>query len=141
MTRPIRRSVMTNVRTPESLPYHPTSKKTIWIIIRRSFIWVRRAGINHYALQGFHCQRNGAVPILSLYALHIQIPEIYLRQWHHHCSNAKSQPSSTNFPSLTVHHPAGHWCFPTSRVETRIFHNPRPVVIRTFPNTKRLLLR
>jgi len=36
---------------------------------------------------------------------------------------------------------ARHWCFPTSLVETRIFHNPRPVVIRTFPNTKRLLLR
>jgi len=141
MTRPIRRTVMTKARTPESLPYEQTTKKKIWIINKSSFIYLRCAGLSHYALQGFHCQRAGAGPILSLHALRCQIPEIYLPQWHHHCSNANSQPSLTNFPSLTVHHPARHWCFPTSLVETRIFHNPRPVVIRTFPNTKRLHLR
>jgi len=141
MTTLISRLVMTTVRTPESPPYHLTSKKTIWIINRRSFILVRRAGRSHYALQGFHCQRNLAVPILSFHTLRFQIPEIYLQQWHHHSSNAKSHPSSTNYLSLTVHHPPGHWCFPTSLVETRIVHNLRPVVIRMFPNTKRLLLR
>jgi len=132
---------MTTVRTPENPRYHPTSKKMIWIINRISSVLVRRAGRSHYALQGFHCQRHGVLPILSLHALHFQIPQIYLRQWHHHCSNAKSHPSSPKYHSLTVHHPPGHWCFPPSLVETRIFHNPRPVVIRTFPNTNRALLR
>jgi len=98
-------------------------------------------GTSHYALQGFHCHRNRAVLILSLDAFCFQIPEINLRQWHHHCSNAKSHPASTNYPSLTVQHPPGHWCFPTSLVETRIFHNPRPLAIGIFPNTKTLLLR
>jgi len=141
MPWPIRRSKLTTVRTQESPPYHPTSKMTILIINSRSFIWASRAGTRHYAPEGFHCQRNGAVLILSLHALCFQIPEIDLWQWHHHCSNAKSHPSSTNHPNLTVHHPPRHWCFPTNPVETTIFHNPRPGVIRTFPNTKRALLR
>jgi len=102
---------------------------------------LRCARTSHYALHGFHCQRKRAVPILSLHTLRFQILEIYLRQRHHHCSNAKSHPSSTNYPSLTVHHSPRHWCFPTSLVDTRIFHNPRPVVIRTFHNNKRALLR
>jgi len=61
-------------------------------------------------------------------------------QWHHHCSKAKSQPSSTYYLSLTMHHPPRRCCY-ACLVETRMFHNPRPVQIRTFPNTKRLLLR
>jgi hypothetical protein len=40
-----------------------------------------------------------------------------------------------------MHHPPGHRSFPTCLVEARLFHHPRPVVIRTFPNTKRLLVR
>jgi len=134
------RSVMTKVRTLESLPYCQTSKKTIRITNRRSCFKARRAGTCHYKVQAFHCQRNGAVPILSLHALRFQLPEIQLGQWHHHCSNAKSQSSSTNYPSLMVHHPPRR-CRYASLVETRMFRNPRPVQIRTFPNTKRLLLR
>jgi len=85
--------------------------------------------------------RNGAVPKLSLHSLLVQHPEIYLRRWHYQCTNAKCHPSSMNYTCLTVHLPPGLMCFPTSPVETRIFQNPRPVVIRTFPNTKRLVLR
>jgi len=136
MTRPIRGLVMMTVTTLANPPHHLTSKKTIWIINRRSFILVRRDRTSHYALQGFHCQRNGAVLILSLHALRFQIPEICLRQWHNHCSNTKCHPSSTKYSSRIVHHPPGHWCFPPSLVETRIFHNLRPVVMRMFPNTK-----
>ena len=85
--------------------------------------------------------KNRAVPILALHTLCFEIAEIYLLQWHHHCSNTKSHPSSTNYPSLTMYDSPGHWYFPTSLAETRIFHNPRPVVIKMFPNTKRLHLR
>jgi len=132
---------MTTVTTLESPPYCLTSKKMIWIINRRSFNYVRHAGTSHYALQGFHCRRNSAVPILSLHALCFQIPEIYLQQRNHHCSNSTSHLSSTNYPRLTVHHLPGHWCFPTSLGETRKVHNTRPVVIRTFSNNKGLDLR
>jgi len=69
-----------------------------------------------------------------------QIPEIQLGQWHHHCSSAKIQPSSTNYQSLIVHHPPRR-CRYARPVETRMFHNPRPVEIRMFPNTTRLLKR
>jgi len=92
-----------------------------------------------YELQRFHYERTGPMPILSLHALHLQIPEIYLRQWYNHCSTAKSHPPSTNCPCLNMNHLPGHWSFPTSPVETRLLSNLRPVVIRTFPNTKRLL--
>jgi len=128
------------VKTPQSPPYCLTSKKTIWITNRRSYFLARRTGRGHYELQEFHCQRKGAVPILLLHTLRFQLPEIQLTQWHHHCSNAKSHSSSTNHASLTVHHPPRR-CRYTSLVETRMFHNPSPVQIRTFPNTKRQLLR
>jgi hypothetical protein len=129
------------VRTAESPPYNLTSKMLISIINRRSLFQVRRAGTSYYVLHKFHCETNGGVPILLMHTLHFQIPTIYLRQWHQHCSNAKSHPSTIHDPSLTMLHPPGHWCFPTSLVETTLFHNQKPVVIKTFPNTKWLLLR
>jgi len=106
-----------------------------------SLIQVRCDQTSHYTQQGFHWHTNRAVPILSLHALHFQIVIIYLQQWHHHFLNANSYPSSTNFPIMTVHHLSRPWCFPPSLVETRIFHNPRPLGTRTFHNTKRLHLR
>ena len=39
-----------------------------------------------------------------------------------------------------AHLPA-HWCYSTGPVETRMLHNPRPAVIRTYPKTTRPLLR
>jgi len=48
--------------------------------------------------------------------------------------------SSTNYPSPMVHYPP-RCCRYATLVETRMFHNPRPVQIRMFPNTKMLLLR
>jgi hypothetical protein len=137
----IRRSVMTMARTPQSPRSHVTLMKTIWIINSWFFIQVRHAGTSHYALQGLHCQWHIAILILSLHTLCFQIPKIYLQQWHHQCPNAKSHLSSTNYPSLTMHNLPGHWFYPTSLVETIIFQNSRPVVIRMFPNTKKLLLR
>ena len=141
---PIRTSVMTkvraNVRTLVSSPYHPTSKKTIRITSRRCYFLARCAGASHYELQGFHCQRNRAVPILLLHARCLQIAKSHLGQWHHHNSNAKSPPTSTNHPTLIMHH-LPRCCLNPNLVETRMLHNPRPVQIRTFPNTKRLLLR
>jgi hypothetical protein len=92
MTRPMRTLVLTTVWTMESPSCHPTSKNTMWIIYRRSFIAVRHAGISHYALQGFHPQRIWAMPILSLHALRFQILDIYLRQWHYQSSNAHVIP-------------------------------------------------
>ena len=132
--------VSAKVRTPEIPRYHPTSKQTIWITHSRSNFYARPAGTGLYELHGFHCQRNVAVPILLLHALCFQIPENHLGQWHHHCSNPKCQPSSTSHLSLTVHHPPRRRCNP-SQVETRMLHNPRPVQIRNFPDTKRLRLR
>jgi len=93
---------------------------------RRFCCFARRAWTRLHEIQKFHCERNGAVLILSLYALHHQIPEMQVGQWHQHCSNAKSQPSSTYYPSLTVHYPPRH-CPYVSEVQTRIFHNPKPV--------------
>jgi len=84
---------------------------------------------------------NGAMPTLSLHALCFQMPKIHLRQWHHQSSNFKCQPSSTNHWNLAAYHMPGDWCYPTSLLETRMLHNPRCVVIRMFPTTKRLLLR
>ena len=76
-------------------------------------------------------QRNGAVPLLSLPALHFRSGPS-----HHHCSNAENQPS-TNLASLTLYRCSR---FPRP-VETRMFLNQRPVEITTFGNTKWLLLR
>jgi len=50
------------------------------------------------------------------------------------------QPSSTSYPSLTVHH-LPRCCHYTSLVETRMLNNPRPVEVKMFSNTKRLLVR
>jgi len=66
---------MTIVRTPKSPPYHLPTKKTIWIINSGFFILVRHAGTRHYAPEGFHWHRNGAMPILSFHALCFQIPQ------------------------------------------------------------------
>ena len=140
MTIRIRRLVMMYVRTLDCPPYHLILKKTIWITNRRSYFYARRAGTSHYKLQVFNLQRNSAMPLLSLHALHFQIPAIQLGQRHHHCSNANSQPSSTNYQSLTVQHPPRCCCY-SSLVETRMFHNPGLVLIRMFLITKRLPLR
>jgi len=144
MMLPIRTSVMAKlrpeVRTLKSPRYHPTSKKTICITSRRCYFLARCTGTSLYKLQGLHCERNVDVPILLLHALCFQIPENHLGQWHHHCSNANSQPFTTIHPSPTMHHPPRR-CHNPSLVETRMFHNPRPVQSRTFPNTKRLLLK
>jgi len=140
MTIPIRRLVVTPVSTPESPPYCPTSETTIWIIIRRSCFLARHAGTSHFKLQGVLCQWHWALSILSLHVLRFQIPEIQPGQWHHHCSNAKSRPSSTNYQSPTLHHTPRCCCY-ASLVDTEMFHNPRPVQIRAFPNTKSLLSR
>jgi len=136
MTIPIRRSAMTKVKTLESLPCHPISKKTIWTSGKRSFIKTRHAVIRQYGLHCFHCQRNGAVQILSLPALHLRICDIQPVRLDHHCSSAQSQ-SSTYHASLTLYR---HSRFPRP-VATRMFLNERPVEITTFLNTKRLLLR
>jgi len=144
MKIPIRTLVMVKVRVkvrkPECPRFHPTLKKTICNTSRRFYFYGRRAGTNVYELQGFHCERNVAVLILLLHVLCFQIPENHLSQWHHHCSNAKSKPSSTSHPSLTMHH-LPRRCRNPSLGDTRMLNNPRPVQIRTFPNTKRLLLR
>jgi len=144
MTIPIGESVNTKVRakviTTERPPDHPTLEKTIAITSKQSYSYVRRAGIISYQLQQFHCQRNGAVPIVSLHNFYFQIPKNYPGQWHHECSNAQSQAVATHHSSVTVHHPP-RCCHNPSLVEIRMLHNPRPVQIRTFPNTKRLLLR
>ena len=77
--------------------------------------------------------------VLSFNALHFQIPKIQLRQCHHHCSHANSQPSSTPLLSLMVQPPrCSHYSSP---LETRILHNQRPVDIRIFTNTKWLRWR
>ena len=47
----------------------------IWIINSRSIISGRCAGTGHNAAEGFHCQRNGAVPILSLHTLCSKFPK------------------------------------------------------------------
>jgi len=56
MTIPIRGSMMTKVRTPESPTYHWTSKKAIYITSKRSNILARRTETSHCELQGFHCK-------------------------------------------------------------------------------------
>jgi len=73
------------------------------------------------------------VPELSLHTLRFQIPENHLGQWHHHCSNTTSQPSSTNYPGLTIYY-LPRCCRISSPVETRMLHNPRQVLNRTFTN-------
>jgi len=55
MTTPIRSSVITKVKTLESPPSCPTSKKAIWITNRRCWFEVRHARTSHQELQGFHC--------------------------------------------------------------------------------------
>ena len=139
MTIPIWRSIIMKVRALESPPYHLTSKKTIWITNRWIYYLARHAGTSHYKLQGFHCQNNRAMLILSLHILCFQVSEIQPGQWHHHCPNAKCKPSTTNYLSLTVHLPPRHCRYPRL-VEKRMFHNPTPVRIRMFLNTKWLLL-
>jgi len=104
-----------------------------------SNILARHHGTSQYKLQEIQCHRIGTVPILSLYTLHFQIPNIQLGQWHNHHSNAKSQPSSITYLSVAVHHLPRCSCCP-SLLETRVFHKSRPVEIRTFPNTEALLL-
>ena len=76
MTIPIGKSAATKVNTLENPPQQPISKKTIWTTRRTSYIQTRHAVIRQYELHGFHCQRNGAVQILSLHALHFQICDI-----------------------------------------------------------------
>jgi len=132
--------VRAEVRTPESPPYHLPWKMMIRITSSWSYFKARRTETSHDKLQGFHCSRPVALSILLLNALCFQIPDNHLGQWHHHYSNVYSQPSSTNLPSLTMHHPPRR-CHNPSLVETRMFHNTRPVHIRTFPYTERLLLR
>jgi len=46
MTISIRRVVMMTVRAPKSPRYHPTSKQTIWIPNRKSYISDRHAGMS-----------------------------------------------------------------------------------------------
>jgi len=134
---PIGSSARMRVKTLESPPCHPISKKTIWPTSRRSYIKTRRAVIRQYELQGRHGQRNGAVQILSLPALHFQICDIQPGPWHQHCSNAKSQPS-TYHVSLTLYRRSR---FPRLVVITICLNTSLVVVITTFPNTKRLRLR
>jgi len=134
INRAIRRSVMMKVRTMEYTPYHLTWKRTIWIINWRSFVQATNTEPSCQEQKGFHCRRNGVEPTLSLHALCFQIPKIHLRQWHHHhSSTAKSRPSSTNYWSQTMHHAPGHWCYPISLKEIRMFRNPWPVVITMCP--------
>lgn len=128
---------MMKVKTAESPPNHPASTKPIWITNRQSHFKARHLGTTDYELQGFHCQSNGALPILLLHAFCFEILEIHLGQWHHHCSNVKSQPSSTNYPSVTQHSAPRNCAYP-SLVQTRIYHNPRRAEIRTFPNCNML---
>jgi len=92
-------------------------------------------GLTCYKAQGFHHQRNEAMPILTLHAPCFQLSDIHPGQLHHHCSNANRKPSSTNHPRLTMHYPRRCCCNP-SLVETRMLHNQSPVQIRMFPNTK-----
>lgn len=131
---------MKTVRAPESPPYCLTSKMTIWITNWRFFFQDRYARRSHQELQRIDCQCTSAEPIVSWHALPFQMPEIPLSQWQHHCSNTNSQLFSTNYPSLTVHHPPGCCCY-ASQLETRILHNPRLVLFRTSPNTKWQYLR
>jgi len=127
-------------RTPKCPHYQLALKKTIWITGRRFYFWTRGTGTCLYTLQGFHYQRDRAVPILLLHALRFLIPKNHLDQWHHCCSNAESRPSPTNHPSLTMHH-LPRCCRKPRLLETRMINNPRPVQIRTFRYHKRLLLR
>ena len=83
MTIPISRSAMTKVKTLERPRCHPISKKAIWSTGRKSYIQTRRALIRQYTLQGFQCQRKGAVPILSFPTLHFQIYDIQSGPLHH----------------------------------------------------------
>ena len=135
MMIPIRRLPIMTLRIPESPPCHLTIMKTFWIINRRFFIQARCTGARHYELYRFHCQSNIAVPILSLHALHSQIPEIQLWQLCHFCSNTERQPSSPNYLSHTMHHPPRR-CHYLCLVQTWMLHNPRPVEICIFPNSK-----
>lgn len=135
MIVPIMRSVITKVKTRESPPCHPISKKTISTASRRSNIQARHTAISHYELHWFHCQRNGAAQILSLQALHFVICDIQPGPEHHRCSNAKTK-TSTYYASPTLY-PLRHSRFPRL-VDSRMFLNERPVEITLFPNTKRL---
>jgi hypothetical protein len=139
MMSPIRRAVTTKLKTPESPPYHGSLIKIFWITKWRSGFWARYTGINPCQWQGFYCQINRAVQILVLYALRFQIPVVQLSRWHHHYRKADSHRSSTNYPSLTIHH-SPRRCPYTSLVETRMFHNRRPAHIRAFPHTSRWIL-
>jgi len=132
------RLAMGMVKTLESPYCHPISKRTIWTTSRRSNIDTRRTVIRQYELHGFNYLRNGAVPIQSLHALHLHICDILLGPYHHHYSNANSQPS-TYYASLILYPPRRSH-FPML-VETRMFLNQRPEEITTFPNTRRLLVR
>jgi len=124
-----RRLAMTSVRILKCLPSFQTFKNTIWICNRRSNLSALCGGSSHCELQGLHCERNGAMWILSLHTLHVSLPKIQLGQLHHHCSNAKSQASSIHYPSLTMHRPP------------RRSRYPILLKTRRFPNTKRLRLR
>jgi hypothetical protein len=137
---PIRWSRMTNVRIPESPPHRPTMMKTMWITSRRSCVKSRCARKSSYEWPGSHCLKTRAMPILLLHAVQFQMNEIELRQWHHYSSITESQPSSTNRPTLTVHHPLKR-CDYAIQAKTRLFHNQNPVQMRMFPNTRRLLSR
>ena len=83
-------STMMTVRTMEIEHCHQPSNAAIWMILnRRSNLLTTCAGRSHYEVYVLHCPLNWAVLILSLYALHIQIPQIQLRWCHHHWWNAK----------------------------------------------------
>jgi hypothetical protein len=98
-----------------------------------------------------HCPSNVCLPIICLgesYCGWLISPISFRNQEDetnqeigHGDSEYSVESTPTNHLSLTLHHPHGQWCFPTSLVETRILYNPRPVAIRTFPNTKRPSLR
>jgi len=107
------------------------------ILITNSSSWylARGARTSYKEQWGLYCQTHGAMPTLSLNALHFQTLDIQLGQWHHHCLNAKGQPSATHYLSLTIHHPTRR-CHYASLVEIRMLHNQRPMLIRTVPNTK-----
>jgi len=100
LMRLIAQSVITNVNTLESPLCLPISKKIIWTTNRRFYILARCTTIRYYKLQGIHYQRLRAMPILSVYALHFQICEIWLGPLHHHCANTRTQ-LSTYSSSLT----------------------------------------
>jgi len=84
MITQIMRSMIMNVRIPESQHCNLTLKNTICIIInRKSYCNARCAGTSREKPEEFQCWSDRAVLILSVHAVHFQVPKIQFLPRHY----------------------------------------------------------